>query len=139
VPEVSIVPDTTTGRRTPASANVSSTAIRAAFVLPVSWQVSMMRRSIPPSSNPRACSRKVHTSSAKVMPPVTEIALVVGPIDPATNRGFAGVEASRAASTASSAANRLSVRASASSPYSASTSGVPPKVSVSIMSAPAAR
>ena len=44
------------------------------------------------------------------MPPVTEIAFVVGPIDPATNRGLSGVEASRAASIASSAASRLSAR-----------------------------
>ena len=139
VPEVSMVPDTTSGRRVPASSNTLSAAIRAALVLRVSWQVSMNSRSTPPSSRPRICSAKVATSSEKVMPPVTEIARVVGPTEPATKRGLSGVESSRAASTASSAARRLSARASASRPYSASTSGVPPKVSVSMMSAPASR
>ncbi len=49
------------------------------------------------------------------------------------------MDAAAAASRASSAARRLISRALSASPYSASTSGVAPKVFVSTMSAPAAR
>ena len=72
-------------------------------------------------------------------PPITLIALVVGPIEPATNRGRPGVENSPAACRASCAALLLISRALCSSSYSASTSGIEPKVSVSTMSAPAAK
>ncbi len=45
---------------------------------------------------------------AKVTPPVTLMALVVGPMEPATKRGLAGVENSSAACRASRAAVRFS-------------------------------
>ena len=67
------------------------------------------------------------------------MALVVGPIEPATKRSLEEVEAAAAASRAISAARRLISRALSARPYSARTRGVPPKVSVSTMSAPAAR
>ena len=70
---------------------------------------------------------------------MTVIALVVGPIEPATKRSRPGVERCAAASRAISAARRLISSALSARPYSASTSGVPPNVFVSTMSAPAAR
>jgi hypothetical protein len=78
-------------------------------------------------------------SSAKPTPPVTEMARVVGPIEPATKRRRPGSSKRAHASRASAAASRLSSKACSASPYSASTSGVAPKESVSTMSAPAAR
>ena len=73
-------------------------------------------------------------------PPVTEIVLVVGPIEPATKRGRSGGRrTASAASRAMRAAATLISWALSSRPYSASTSGVEPKVSVSMMSAPASR
>src|SRR5208283_190241 len=60
-------------------------------------------------------------------------------MDPATNRGFPGVEHSSAACRASVAARLFNSCASAASPYSASTSGVPPKLLVSTMSDPASK
>ena len=79
-------------------------------------------------------------SPSKSMPPVTQIALVVGPMEPATQRGRpSAASAASAASRASSAARALIRSAWSSSPYSPSTSGVPPKVSVSVTSAPASK
>ena len=72
-------------------------------------------------------------------PPVTVIALVVGPMDPATNRGFAVVEYSAAACRASRAAVKFSSCASFCNPYSASTMGVPPNELVSTTSEPASK
>ena len=76
---------------------------------------------------------------SKVMPPVTLMALVVGPMEPATKRGFAAVENSSAALRASSPARRLISCALSPRPYSARTSGVPPKELVSMMSEPASQ
>ncbi len=78
-------------------------------------------------------------SSSKVTPPVTVTDLVVGPIEPATNRGRSAVAYRAADSRASSAARRLIASARSARPYSASTRGVEPNVSVSTMSAPASR
>src|SRR5208282_5966479 len=50
---------------------------------------------------------------SNVTPPVTVIAFVVGPTDPATNRGFAGVLSSSAACRANSAARLFNKSASA--------------------------
>ena len=51
------------------------------------------------------------TSSSKVTPPVTVIALVVGPMEPATQRGRpSAASASAAASRASSAARRVDLQ-----------------------------
>ena len=70
---------------------------------------------------------------------MTEIAFVVGPMEPQTKRGRAGVSCRAQAARASEAAAAFSSKASAARPYSASTSGVPPKVLVSTTSAPAGR
>ena len=57
------------------------------------------------------------------MPPVTEIALVVGPMEPQTKRGFSGVEWRAQAARAIAADRRLSSQAWSERPYSPSTSG----------------
>ena len=75
--------------------------------------------------------------SANVIPPVTVIDLVEGPIDPATKRGRSGVENASAVSRAKRPASELISATRSCNPYSASTMSVAPKVLVSIMSAPA--
>ena len=74
------------------------------------------------------------------MPPVTEMALVVGPMEPATQRGRSGVlkRSSSLSSQLGGDAVDL-VGAGRRGRTRPSTSGVPPKVSVSVMSAPAAK
>ncbi len=139
VPMGSIVPDTITGIFSPRACASSSIASSAALMLRVSWQVSTKRMSAPPSSSASACWWKAWRSWSNVTPPVTVMALVVGPIEPATQRSRSGVENSSAACRASSAARRLSSLVWASRPYSASTIEVLPNESVSMMSAPAAR
>src|SRR3954449_7788293 len=57
------------------------------------------------------------------MPPVTEIALVVGPMEPQTKRGFSGVEWRAQAARAMAAERRLSSKARAAGPYFAPPSG----------------
>ncbi len=61
---------------------------------------------------------------------------VPGPMEPATQRGRSGVENSSRTEQASSAARRVSSRARSASPYSARTTDVEPKVSVSTTSQP---
>ncbi len=128
-----------TGTRAPSSASASSIPSNAAFALRVSCCVSTSSTSAFPSTSPSACSRNVATSSGNVIPPVTLIAFVVGPMEPATKRGRSGVEREAATRFAISAARRLISRAESPSPYSASTIGVPPNVFVSTMSAPASK
>jgi hypothetical protein len=68
------------------------------------------------------------------------MALVVGPMEPATQRirpSFASSASAALRATREAAA--LISSALCPSPNSASTTGVPPKVSVSVTSAPAAR
>ena len=67
------------------------------------------------------------------------MAFVVGPMEPATKRGLPGVENSSAAWRASAADCLFNACASAASPYSANTKGVPPKLLVSTMSEPASK
>ena len=69
----------------------------------------------------------------------SEGSLVVGPMDPATKRGFSGVEYWSATSRARRAAARLSSRVRSWRSYSASTMLAEPKLSVSITSQPASR
>ena len=52
-----MVPEMTTGHRRPCSSNSVSTAKIAALALSVSKMVSMKKRSLPPSTSPRAASR----------------------------------------------------------------------------------
>ena len=86
----SMVTEIISGMGWPSSRLSSSIASTPALMLRVSWQVSSRRRSAPPSMSPRACSRKFPRSSSNVTPPVTLMAFVVGPIEPATKRGLAG-------------------------------------------------
>ena len=74
----------------PASLNASRAPKIAAFTSRMSWAVSMMIRSAPPSTSPLACSVKTSTSLAKLMSPRVGSSLAgrkpVGPIEPATKR-----------------------------------------------------
>ncbi len=74
------------------------------------------------------------------MPPVTLMALVVGPIEPATKRGFpvAGEFVGGLAREFGDAM-RLIFRAFSPKPYSARTTGALPNELVSMMSEPASR
>src|SRR5690606_19504766 len=73
------------------------------------------------------------------MPPVTDKVFVVGPMAPATKRGQSGVENAAVLRFAISTARRLISAASLPRPYSSSTTGVPPKVFVQTISAPASK
>jgi len=72
----------------------------AALAFSVSNTVSISRMSAPPSISARAASLYATTSSSKVMArkPASltsgeiEAVRLVGPIEPATKRGFPGVE-----------------------------------------------
>ena len=66
------------------------------LTLRVSWHVSSSSRS-ECSASARVCSRYVEISCSKVMPPVTLIDFVDGPIAPATNTGRPGLECASAA------------------------------------------
>jgi hypothetical protein len=123
------------GRRRPSEANASRAPNTAALTSRMSCAVSIMIRSAPPSTSPRACSANTSTSSRKRIRPSVGSSLAgrspVGPIEPATNR------CSPAARRAICAARRLISSACSASPHSASLSREPWNVSVSTTSAPA--
>ena len=107
----------------------------AALTSRMSWAVSMMIRSAPPSVRPRACSSKTVTSSRKVILPSVGSSEAgrwpVGPMEPATKRS------SPAALRAISAAFWLISSVCSSRPHSSSLMRLAWKVSVSSTSAPA--
>ncbi len=74
----------------PVSLNASRAPKIAALTSRMSWAVSMMSRSTPPSSSPWACSRKTSTSSRKRTWPSEGSSEAgrkpVGPMEPATKR-----------------------------------------------------
>ncbi len=120
-----MVPDTITGSRVPAAAKASSRAKIAAFALRVSKIVSMSRMSAPPAIWPSAASRYAAASSSKPTLRAAgsftsgeiEAVRLVGPSDPATNRGRPSPRsASSAASRARRAAASLISRATSSRP-----------------------
>ena len=78
----------------PVSLKASRAPKIAALTSRMSCAVSMMIRSAPPSTRPRACSVKTSTSSAKVILPSVGSSEAgrwpVGPIEPATKRLVAG-------------------------------------------------
>ena len=78
----------------PVALNASRAPKIAALTSRMSCAVSMMIRSAPPCTRPRACSSKVSTSSRKVIRPSVGSSLEgrwpVGPIEPATKRLLAG-------------------------------------------------
>ena len=77
----------------PVALNASRAPKIAALTSRMSWAVSMMIRSAPPSTSPRACSSKTSTSRRKEMSPRVgsseEGRKPVGPIEPATKRDLA--------------------------------------------------
>ncbi len=95
----------------------SSIATMAAFAFSVSTIVSSSSRSQPPSTRPRACSLKASFNSSNVMlrkagsftSGEIDRMRLVGPIEPATNRGRCGSRAvnSSHAARASFAPSRL--------------------------------
>ena len=105
-----------TGTLRAPSPNSSWMANSAAFMLSVSMWVSGNRRSTPPSRRARACCLNAATSSAKLTARKpgsltsgdSDAVLVVGPIEPATQRTFlSSCSARSAARRATWAAARL--------------------------------
>ncbi len=123
------------GTLRPVCLNASCAPKIAAFTSRMSWAVSMISRSAPPSIRPVACSVKTSTSFANEMSPSVGSSLAgrkpVGPIEPATKRS------SPAALRAISAAFVLISRVRSARPHSSSLRRLPWKVSVSTTSAPA--
>ena len=82
------------GSLRPVAAKASRAPKIAALTSRMSCAVSMMIRSAPPSTRPRACSAKTSTSVAKEMSPrvgsVEAGRKPVGPIEPATKRSAPG-------------------------------------------------
>ena len=111
-----IVPEMMTGQRRPCSSKSVSTAKIAALALSVSKIVSIISRSLPPSTSPRAASRYAVASWSKdtlrapgsLTSGEIEAVRVVGPRAPATQRGRSSVATSSAARRASFADSRLS-------------------------------
>ncbi len=123
------------GSALPASLNASRAPKMAAFTSRMSWAVSMMIRSAPPSTRPWACSEKTSISSPNVIWPSVGSSDAgrkpVGPIDPATKL------CSPAALRAIWAALRLISCVWSARPHSPSLMREAWNVSVSSTSAPA--
>ena len=128
--------ETWIGTVRPASANARRVPRIAARASRMSWTVSMMMRSTPPSSSAAACSANTSVSARGEMAPSVGSSeagsIPVGPMQPATKR------CSPAASRASRAAVRLISCVRSSSPHSASFRRLAWNVLVSSTSAPAA-
>ena len=87
VPVVSIVIDTIIGISKFLLLSTSFDANKADLICNTSWQVSIKRRSTPPSIRPYICYLyDCFNSSKSICPNVGN--LVVGPIEPATNLGL---------------------------------------------------
>ena len=127
--------DVWSGTERPAAANASRAPNTAALTSRMSWAVSMISRSAPPSTRPLACSANTATSSRKrTLPNVGSSEAgrwPVGPIEPATKR------CSPTARRAISAALRLISYVCSPRPHSSSLSREAWNVSVSTTSAPA--
>ena len=90
VPVASIVTLTISGRRWPVLLKAASMPCSAALIWRTSWQVSTINRSTFPARRPSACSAKeAFMVSKSTCPKVGNF--VVGPMEPATKRGFSGV------------------------------------------------
>ena len=102
-----IVTEISSGISTPFSSNTSRMATRAALAFSVSTMVSTRITSAPPSTRPRACSLNASRRASKVIDRSAglftsgeiESTLLVGPMAPATKRGWSGVFAVHAAAT----------------------------------------
>ena len=90
------------------AASAPSTAARSSRM---SCWVSMRMASTPPSTSARACSKKIFSSASPVMLESAgsdeEGSIPVGPIEPATKRGWPGVVCFSAARRARMAARKL--------------------------------
>ena len=91
VPDSCSVTCTVTGNRLPAFRMASRTPIVAILACSKSCAVSISSTSTPPSIRAAACSSYAATIASKPMCP-SDGSFVVGPIDPATNRGLSFVE-----------------------------------------------
>ena len=112
------------------SARMAATAMRTSAR---SNCVSMRNRSTPPSTRPRACSRRASYSSSGCRSPSGRTNCPHGPMSPAT-------KASRPAASTAARAIRAIVRLNGvTSMPAGSLRREPPKVHVRMMSAPAAR
>ena len=127
--------DTWIGTARPAVAIARRAPNTAALASRMSWTVSMIRRSTPPSSSAPACSAKTSASAAGETAPSVGSADAgsspVGPMQPATKRS------SPAASRARRAAARLISRVRSSRPHSPSFRRLAWNVLVSRTCAPA--
>ncbi len=123
------------GTARPTFLNASRAPKIAALTSRMSCAVSMMMRSAPPSTRPRACSSKMPTSSGKRICPSVGSSEAgrwpVGPIDPATKRS------SPTARRAISTALRLISSVCSPRPHSSSFRRLAWNVSVSTTCAPA--
>ena len=123
------------GTARPVALNASRAPNTAALTSRMSCAVSMMIRSTPPSTRPRACSSKTSTRSRKRIEPSVGSSEAgrkpVGPIEPATKCS------SPTALRAISAARRLISSVCSPRPHSSSLRREPWNVSVSTTSAPA--
>ena len=143
------VKEAITGTRAPMSSNTFSMAYSAALAFRVSKTVSTKRMSTPPSSKPLTASEYASTISSKLISryPGSSTAgdrdrvLLVGPILPATNRGFSGLRCvySSAIIRASRAPSRFMSWTEFSRPNSDSPKRVAVNVLVVRMSAPASK
>ncbi len=142
-PVVSRVTCAWMGRACPVSANAAWMPWITALTSKMSCEVSISRRSTPPSIRPTACSRKTSTRSSNRMSDMVgssaEMSLPLGPIEPATKRGFSGVLYASAKRRARAAAARLISKVRSARPYSARVSRLARKESVVSTSAPASR
>ena len=127
--------DVWSGTERPTFLNASRAPNTAALTSRMSCAVSMISRSAPPSTRPRACSSKTVTSSRNVILPSVGSSdagrCPVGPIEPATK------SRSPIALRAISAALRLISYVWSPRPHSSSLSRDAWNVSVSTTSAPA--
>ena len=134
-----MVPETATGTRRPSVGerlvDPEQRGLHVAGVL-AGLEQQVVRSAL---HEPQRLLAEVGDEVSKVTPPVTEIAGSSAPWSPPPSAVRPGRSAAAHASRARRAAARLISRARAPSPYSASTSGVAPKVSVSTTSQPASR
>ena len=111
--------------------SISCDANNADLICKTSWQVSIKRRSTPPSIRPLICSSyEFFSSSNSICPNVGN--LVVGPIEPAINLGLSVDEYLLTLLLAINAAFLLISYALFEISYSSKTIEVAPKVLVSI-------
>ncbi len=110
-PVVSSVTCACMGKSFPVLSNASCIPCITALTSRISCDVSINKRSTAPVIKPSACSQKISFSSSKLTLDSSgsfmEGSFPEGPMEPATKRGFSGVENSSASWRASLAADWL--------------------------------